>query len=85
MYFAVETYRRTKNPTGIGFLIPIFIFSGFEHSIVNIYYCLAYFFANNFIVPDYITPLMLVGLCLSGNIIGAILARICSGNFEEEL
>ena len=85
MYLAVESYRRTKNPMGIAFLIPIFIFSGFEHSIVNIYYCLAYLFANNFIIPDYITPLILVGLCLSGNIIGAILARICTGNFKEEL
>jgi hypothetical protein len=52
---------------------------------VNIYYCLAYFFANNFVVSDYGTPLILVGLCLSGNIVGAILARVCSGNFEEEL
>ena len=38
MYLAVSTYRDNKTPLGIMFCIPVFILSGFEHSIADIFY-----------------------------------------------
>lgn len=38
MYLAVSTYRDNKTPLGIMFCIPVFILSGFEHSIADMFY-----------------------------------------------
>ncbi len=38
MYLAVSIYRDQKNVVGILFCIPVFILSGFEHSIADIFY-----------------------------------------------
>lgn len=38
IYLAVEIYRRGKGIVGILFCIPVFIMSGFEHSIADMYY-----------------------------------------------
>ena len=38
MYLAVSVYRDQKNVIGILFCIPVFILSGFEHSIADIFY-----------------------------------------------
>ena len=38
MYIAVSVYRSNKNIVGILFAIPVFILSGFEHSIADIGY-----------------------------------------------
>lgn len=38
MFTAVELYKRTKNPLGIFVCVPVFILSGFEHSIANMFY-----------------------------------------------
>ena len=38
MYIAVSVYRDNKNIVGILFAIPVFILSGFEHSIADIGY-----------------------------------------------
>ena len=38
MYIAVYVYREKKTVTGILFAIPVFILSGFEHSIANMFY-----------------------------------------------
>ena len=38
MYLAVSIYRDQKNVIGILFCIPVFILSGFEHSIADIFY-----------------------------------------------
>ena len=38
MYLAVSIFRDSKTPIGILFCIPVFILSGFEHSIADLYY-----------------------------------------------
>ncbi len=38
MYLAVEIFKKEKNPIGIIFCIPVFILSGFEHSIADMFY-----------------------------------------------
>lgn len=38
MYLAVSIYKEQKSITGIVFGIPVFILSGFEHSIANMFY-----------------------------------------------
>lgn len=38
MYLAVRIYRQKQTPVGIFFCIPVFILSGFEHSIANLFY-----------------------------------------------
>lgn len=38
MYVAVEIFRTKKTPLGILFCIPVFIVSGFEHSIADMFY-----------------------------------------------
>ena len=38
MYIAVWTYREKKTVAGILFCIPVFILSGFEHSIADMFY-----------------------------------------------
>ncbi len=38
MFLAVNIYRENKTVTGILFCVPVFILSGFEHSIANMFY-----------------------------------------------
>ena len=38
MYLAVAIYREKNTYIGVLFCVPVFILSGFEHSIANIYY-----------------------------------------------
>lgn len=38
MYMAVSTYREKGTLAGIFFCVPVFILSGFEHSIANMFY-----------------------------------------------
>ncbi len=38
MYLAVSIYREGKGIAGILFCVPVFILSGFEHSIANMFY-----------------------------------------------
>ena len=38
MYTAVEIFKEKKTPIGIIFCIPVFILSGFEHSIADMFY-----------------------------------------------
>ncbi len=38
MYLAVVIYRENKNIAGILFCVPVFIISGFEHSIADLFY-----------------------------------------------
>ena len=41
MFIAVRIFRENKTPTGILFAIPVFILSGYEHSVADMYYCFA--------------------------------------------
>lgn len=38
MYLAVVIWRENRSPLGIFFCVPVFILSGFEHSIANMFY-----------------------------------------------
>ncbi len=38
MYLAVEVFKSKKTPLGIIFCIPVFILSGFEHSVADMFY-----------------------------------------------
>ena len=38
MYLAVQIFKEKKTPIGILFCIPVFILSGFEHSIADMFY-----------------------------------------------
>lgn len=38
MYLAVQIFRQCKTPIGILFCVPVFILSGFEHSVADMFY-----------------------------------------------
>lgn len=38
MYLAVQIFKEKKTPLGIIFCIPVFILSGFEHSVADMFY-----------------------------------------------
>ena len=65
MYVAVWVYREKKTPLGILFCIPVFILSGYEHSIAD----MAYFSIAGLFRPQSLAFLLLVVL---GNSIGGL-------------
>ena len=65
MYMAVSTYREKGTLAGIFFCVPVFILSGFEHSIANMFY----FGASGIINLDSIIYLAIVVI---GNSIGGM-------------
>lgn len=76
MYLAVSIYRDKKTPLGILFCIPVFILSGFEHSIADMFY-----FAASGIVS--LKAFGFIWTVILGNAIGAIL--LCAMTlFKEE-
>ena len=66
MYLAVSIYRDKKTSLGILFCIPVFILSGFEHSIADIFY-----FAASGIVS--LEAFGFICVVLAGNALGAVL------------
>lgn len=66
MYLAVSIYRDNKTPLGILFCIPVFILSGFEHSIADMFY-----FAASGIVS--MKAFGFIWLVILGNSIGGML------------
>lgn len=76
MYLAVSIYRDKKTPLGILFCIPVFILSGFEHSIADMFY-----FAASGIVS--LRACGFLWTVILGNAIGAII--LCAMTlFKEE-
>ena len=67
MYIAVSVYRDKQTISAILFCVPVFILSGFEHSIANMFYFAA---AGKFFAVESIVYLVLVVI---GNSIGAIM------------
>lgn len=65
MYVAVKIYKDAKSPLGILFCIPVFILSGFEHSIADMFY----FSAAGMISMKYFAFIVAVIL---GNTVGAM-------------
>ncbi len=71
MYMAVSIYRDNKTPLGILFCIPVFILSGFEHSIADMFYFAA---ALSFGLPS----VLFIAAVVAGNAVGAILVSLAS-------
>ena len=71
MYLAVSIYRDQKNPIGILFCIPVFILSGFEHSIANLYY----FACSGIVSWEACGYLWIV---IAGNAVGGVLLPMLS-------
>lgn len=69
MYLAVSIFRDGKTITGIVFCIPVFILSGFEHSIADMFY-----FAVSGIVSW--QALGYIWLIIIGNAIGGMLLPV---------
>ena len=66
MYLAVSIFRDSKTPIGIMFCIPVFILSGFEHSIADLYY-----FAASGIVS--LRAFAFLWTVIAGNAVGGVL------------
>ncbi len=66
MYLAVSIFRDSKTPLGIVFCIPVFILSGFEHSIADLYY-----FAASGIVS--LQAFAFLWVVIAGNSVGGVL------------
>ncbi len=66
MYLAVSIFRDSKTPLAILFCIPVFILSGFEHSIADLYY-----FAASGIVS--LQAFAFLWVVIAGNSVGGVL------------
>ncbi len=77
MYVAVSIYRESESGklSGIFFAVPVFILSGFEHSIAN----MCYFGASGIVSFDAFLYLVIVIL---GNSVGGMLLPILSGKLK---
>jgi formate/nitrite transporter FocA (FNT family) len=77
MYLAVSIYRDKKTPLGILFCIPVFILSGFEHSIADMFY-----FAASGIVS--LEAFGFIWTVILGNAIGAVIMCLFTLLAEEK-
>ena len=77
MYLAVSTWRDSKTSLGILFCIPVFILSGFEHSIADIFY-----FAASGIVS--LKAFLFLWLVILGNALGAVILPLLTGATRKE-
>ncbi len=71
IYLAVDIFKKHKTPLGILFCIPVFILSGFEHSVADMYY-----FAASGIVS--LRAFAFIWLVILGNTIGGMLIPVLS-------
>ncbi|MBO7548755.1 MAG: formate/nitrite transporter family protein [Clostridia bacterium] len=80
MYMAVSIFKSKKTPLGILFCIPVFILSGLEHSIADIFYLTAGFGSHE---PYLYKALLFVLLAIIGNAAGAIAIALLDKTKEE--
>ena len=80
MYMAVSIFKSKKTPLGVLFCIPVFILSGFEHSIADIFYLTAGFESRE---PYLWRALLFVLLAIIGNAAGAIAIAFLDNTKEE--
>ena len=76
MYLAVSIYRDKQKVIGILFCIPVFILSGFEHSIADMYY-----FAVSGIVST--AACGFIWTVILGNTLGAMLLPVLQGALKR--
>ena len=77
MYLAVSIFRDKKTPLAILFCIPVFILSGFEHSIADMFY----FGASRSFSPSVI--LFMIAVIL-GNSVGAVILPLLTPEAKEK-
>ncbi len=80
MYLAVSIFRERKTPLGILFCIPVFILSGFEHSIADMFYLAEGFSSSSSYLPR---ALFYIFLILVGNAAGAMFISLFDKNEEK--
>ncbi len=78
MYLAVSIYKEKSTVAGIVFCVPVFILSGFEHSIANMFYFSA---ASDFSLQ----AAVYLAVVVIGNSIGGILLPLIKKAEIEEL
>lgn len=71
IYLAVDIFKNHKTPLGIIFCIPVFILSGYEHSVADMFY-----FAASGIVS--LKAFVFIWLVILGNTIGGMLIPLLS-------
>lgn len=71
IYLAVDIYKKHKTPLGIIFCIPVFILSGYEHSVADMFY-----FAASGIVS--LKAFVFIWIVILGNTIGGMLIPLLS-------
>lgn len=71
IFLAVDIFRNHKTPLGIIFCIPVFILSGFEHSVADMFY-----FASSGIVS--LQAFIFIWIVILGNSIGGALIPLLS-------
>ena len=78
MYLAVSIFRDAKTPIGILFCVPVFILSGFEHSIADIFY---FSVSSEFLSRS----VLFIITVIFGNSVGGVLLPLISllGNHKE--
>lgn len=69
MYLAVSIYREKNTVTGIFLCVPVFIISGFEHSIADLFY----FSAAGMYTPRVLLFILVV---IAGNAIGGMILPV---------
>lgn len=75
MYVAVSIYRENKSIAGIVFAVPVFILSGFEHSIADMCY-----FAISMQVS--FEAFLFIVVVILGNALGGMLLPILQGKMD---
>lgn len=78
MYTAVACYKQKNTVSAILFCVPVFIISGFEHSIADMFY---FFLADSFGIHTwFFLALVVLGNSVGGMIIPALTTLANSGN-----
>ena len=77
MYTVAAIYQENVSPLGILFCVPVFILSGFEHSIADMFY----FFCARMLSAEVFVFLMIV---VTGNSVGGIFVPALRKLAEEK-
>ena len=77
MYTAVAIYKEKGTPAGIFFCVPVFILSGFEHSIADMFY---FFCARMFSAEVF----AFLGIVVIGNSVGGMFIPVLRKLAEEK-
>ncbi len=80
MYLAVSVFKEKKTPIGIVFCIPVFILSGFEHSIADMFYLSAGF---DFTASYIWRAMFYILLILAGNAAGSVFIALFDKKEEK--